>query len=138
MIAATESVVASLSIEWAQQLVLRYPAVAQQFLLRMALRVRTVMAQRTLLGLTNPVQRLCVLLLQLPGHDQAGQYILNPAPTHQELAIMINASRETVTRAFQVMTQQKILIRQGNALHVLQLGAIKDIAEGRKETPKAS
>lgn len=138
MIAATESVVATLGLELAQQLVLRYPAVAQQFLMRMALRVRTVMAQRTLLGLPNPVQRLCALLLELPGQNQAGQHVLSPAPTHQELAIMINASRETVTRAFQVMTQQKILLRQGNSLHVLQFNVIKDIAEGRKETPKAN
>jgi hypothetical protein len=36
------------------------------------------------------------------------------------------------------MTQQKILIREGNQLKVLQLGALKDIAEGRKESPKTS
>ena len=43
-----------------------------------------------------------------------------------------------VTRAFQVMTQQKILIREGNQLKVLQFNIFKDIAEGRKESPKTS
>jgi len=139
IIAAAESMVATLNLVHAQQLVLRYPVIAQQFLGRMALRVRTIMAQRTLLGLPNPVQRLCALLLQLPGQQiSGGEQVLDHAPTHQELAIMINTSRETVTRAFQVMTQQKILIRLGNTLHVLQPNAVKDIAEGRKEIPKAN
>ena len=138
VIAAAQSVVANISLERIQQLTLRYPQIAQQFLARMALRVRNVMAQRTLLGLPNPVQRLCVLLLQLPGRNQAGEYLLDPAPTHQELAIMINTSRETVTRAFQIMTQQKILIREGSQLKVLQLSQLKDIAEGRKESPKTN
>jgi CRP/FNR family cyclic AMP-dependent transcriptional regulator len=138
VIAASQSVVAHLNLAHAQQLILKYPTIAQQLLVRMASRVRTVIAQRTLLGLPNPVQRLCVLLMQLPGRQGTSGYVLDPAPTHQELAIMINTSRETVTRAFQVMTQQKILIREGNQLKVLQLGALKDIAEGRKDSPKTS
>lgn len=138
VIAATQSVVTSLSLARIQQLTAKYPHIAQQFLARMALRVRNVLAQRTLLGLPNPVQRLCVLLLQLPGRSQGGVYLLDPAPTHQELAIMINTSRETVTRAFQIMTQQKIIVREGNQLKVLQLSSLKDIAEGKKESPKTN
>ena len=122
VIAASPSVVAHLNMVRAQELIMKYPSIAQQLLARMALRVRNVIAQRTLLGLPNPIQRLCVLLMQLPG-----------APAN-----MINTSRETVTRAFQVMTQQKILIREGNQLKVLQFNILKDIAEGRKESPKTS
>ena len=138
VIAASPSVVAHLNMVRAQELIMKYPSIAQQLLARMALRVRNVIAQRTLLGLPNPIQRLCVLLMQLPGAPANNAYILDPAPTHQELAIMINTSRETVTRAFQVMTQQKILIREGNQLKVLQFNILKDIAEGRKESPKTS
>jgi CRP/FNR family transcriptional regulator, cyclic AMP receptor protein len=138
VIAATQSVVANLSLARIQQLTAKHPQIAQQFLSRMALRVRNVLAQRTLLGLPNPVQRLCVLLLQLPGRNHGGVYLLDPAPTHQELAIMINTSRETVTRAFQIMTQQKIIVREGNQLKVLQLNSLKDIAEGKKESPKTN
>ena len=138
VIAASPSVVAHLNMVRAQELIMKYPSIAQQLLARMALRVRNVIAQRTLLGLPNPIQRLCVLLMQLPGAPANNAYILDPAPTHQELAIMINTSRETVTRAFQVMTQQKILIREGNQLKVLKFNLLKDIAEGRKESPKTS
>ena len=138
VIAATQSVVTNLSLVRIQQLTAKYPQIPQQFLSRMALRVRNVLAQRTLLGLPNPVQRLCVLLLQLPVRKNAGVYLLDPVPTHQELAIMINTSRETVTRAFQIMTQQKIIVREGNQLKVLQLSSLKEIAEGNKEIPKTN
>ena len=50
---------------------------------------------------------------------------------------MINASRETVTRAFQLLFLNKMLIRDGNTLHLVQSQTLKDIAEGRADPPKA-
>ncbi|SER07739.1 hypothetical protein SAMN02982919_01697 [Giesbergeria anulus] len=61
----------------------------------------------------------------------------NHPPTHQELAIMINASRETVTRAFQLLFLHKVLVREGTALRLTQPVLLKDIAEGRADPPKA-
>jgi DNA-binding transcriptional regulator YhcF (GntR family) len=58
-------------------------------------------------------------------------------PTHQELAIMINASRETVTRAFQVLFTHGVLLREGDELRVVNLRMLQDIADGRQEPPKA-
>ena len=104
---------------------------------RLAQRVRSVMAQRTLLSLPNPFQRLCVLLLQLPSREVGGMRSVEQAPTHQELAIMINASRETVTRAFQLLFLNKMLVRDGNTLHLVQPQTLRDIAEGRADPPKA-
>jgi CRP/FNR family cyclic AMP-dependent transcriptional regulator len=74
-----------------------------------------------------------VLILQLPQQDGA---VVN-APTHQEMAIMINASRETVTRAFQLLFLNKLLVREGNTLRLVQPQALKDIAEGRADPPRA-
>jgi len=107
---------------------------------RLAERVRSVMAQRTLLSLPNPFQRLCVLLLQLPRPAPEGnsrQPTVEQAPTHQELAIMINASRETVTRSFQLLFVNRIVERDGHALRVLRPEILKEIAEGRAEPPKS-
>lgn len=64
--------------------------------------------------------------------------LVDSVPTHQELAIMINASRTAVTRALQIMTQHQIIMRKGNQLKVLQLSYLKDIADGRKESTKTS
>jgi DNA-binding transcriptional regulator YhcF (GntR family) len=95
------------------------------------------MGQRTLLSLPNPFQRLCVLLLQLPQQVVNGLTEIDQSPTHQELAIMINASRETVTRSFQVLFLNKVLERDGNVLRLLQPAELNDIAEGRATPVKA-
>lgn len=50
---------------------------------------------------------------------------------------MINASRETVTRAFHVLFLHKVLEREGNTLKLVQPGFLKDVAEGRTAPPKA-
>lgn len=49
---------------------------------------------------------------------------------------MINASRETVTRAFQVLFLHHVLVREGNSLQLVNLPLLKDIAEGRADPPK--
>jgi len=44
--------------------------------------------------------------------------LIENAPTHQEIAIMINLTRETVTRTFQVLQSQGALTRDGDHLKV--------------------
>ena len=137
VVAAVKSTVAFLEARLARDLILNQPDLAREVMTRLAHRVRSVMAQRTLLGLPNPFQRLCVLLLQLPSRQIDGERSVEQAPTHQELAIMINASRETVTRAFQLLFLNKMLVRDGNTLRLVQPQMLKDIAEGRVDPPKA-
>ncbi len=141
VVAAAKSTVAWLDAATARELILSTPELAQAVMARLAQRVRSVMAQRTLLSVPNPFQRLCVLLLQLPSAAVAGAVDgsreVEQAPTHQELAIMINASRETVTRAFQQLFAQQVLVRDGNALRLLKVDWLKSVAEGRADPPKA-
>jgi CRP-like cAMP-binding protein len=137
VVAAAKSTVALLEARTARELISVHPALASAVMAKLAQRVRLVTAQRTLLGLPNPFQRLCSLLLQLPQSQADGQAAVDNAPTHQEMAIMINASRETVTRAFQVLFIKKLLVREGNMLKLLRSDTLRDIAEGRAEPPKA-
>lgn len=153
VVAAANSTVAVLEAGAARDLIFRFPALSRDVMLRLATRLRAVTAQRTLLGLPNPFQRLCVLVVQLAtlrrtaepggsdgtaGPDGAAAALTIPqVPTHQELAIMINASRETVTRAFQVLFTHGVLVREGDELRVLKVQMLKDIADGRMDPPKA-
>lgn len=140
VVAASTSTVAVLEAQAARDLIFRFPELSRNVMLRLAARLRAVTAQRTLLGLPNPFQRLCVLVVQLaqqasgPG---ATVLAIPQVPTHQELAIMINASRETVTRAFQVLFTHGVLLREGDELRVLNARMLQDIADGRQEPPKA-
>lgn len=62
--------------------------------------------------------------------------VIDPAPTHQEIAIMINSSRETVTRSFQLLILNEAVSRDGTK-PFLRLDYLRDIGEGRIEPPKA-
>lgn len=120
----------------ARKLIFEQPSVAQAVMTRLSMRVREVTAQRTLLALPNPFQRLCVQLLMLARPTAVGQAVLESAPTHQELAIMINSSRETVTRAFQILILRQIIERQGDHLYLLDTEFLSDVGNGRVESPK--
>jgi CRP-like cAMP-binding protein len=134
IVAATKSTAAFIDGAPARRLILGTPSLAQSVMNRLARRVRAATAQRTLLSLPNPFQRLCAQILQLAGGSHGGA--IDPAPTHQELAIMINASRETVTRAFQVLFAHQALKRDGAVLRVTRLDFFRNIAEGRLDPPK--
>ncbi len=144
VVAAVKSVVAVLDARVARELIYTQPALASTVMAKLASRVRTAMEQRKLLSLQNPFQRLCVLLLQLQRQNVAGishapasaEATMDNAPTHQELAIMINASRETVTRAFQVLFFHKVFLREGTSLKLIRSDVLKDIAEGRIDIAK--
>lgn len=137
VVAAAKSTVAVLEARLARELIFSHSDLARLVMARLAQRVRTITAQRTLLGLPNPFQRLCVLLLQLPQRRVGDEIHIDNTPTHQELAIMINASRETVTRAFHLLFFNTILAREGNTLKLVGTRMLRDIAEGRVDPPKA-
>ena len=120
----------------ARELIFEYPSVGQAVMARLSQRVREVTAQRTLLALPNPFQRLCVQLLLLARPSQIRQAVLESAPTHQELAIMINSSRETVTRAFQTLILRQVIEREGDRLYLLDTQFLSDVGNGKVEPPK--
>lgn len=136
MMALVKSTVAFLDANVARQLIVEHPPLAQAVMARLAQRVRDGMAQRTLLSLPNPIQRLCALLTYLMSADDSGTALIGQAPTHQELAIMINSSRETVTRAFQVFFAQQVLVRDGTSILIKDAQWLRDVAQGVRSVPK--
>jgi CRP/FNR family transcriptional regulator, cyclic AMP receptor protein len=103
----------------------------------LALRLRQISGQRRILGLPNPIQRVCAQLeLLLVSSKEGGTWVRN-APTHQELAIMINASRETVTRVFQLLQSRGVVERSGNDLRVDDALFLSEVAAGKRQPEKA-
>jgi CRP-like cAMP-binding protein len=90
-------------------------------------RIRDQSNQRQILGIISPLQRICALLQNLSKNGKNPELIAN-APTHQEIAMMVNLTRETVTRAFQVLQSQGALARDGDDLKV-DTGKLKQMAE---------
>ena len=107
-----------------------HPDIATQIAKTLASRVRGLIRQRTLLTLSTPMQRLAAQLIDLVDNSD-GEVKIKFAPTHQELAMMINSSRETVTRAFRSMQVQGIVKRDGSVLIISKHQNLKELAEGK-------
>jgi CRP-like cAMP-binding protein len=105
--------------------------IAETLSTSLALRLRQLSGQRRILGIVNPVQRVCAQLELMLTTATEGAFVRN-APTHQELAIMINASRETVTRVFQLLQSRGVVERSGTDLRIDDLAFLQDAAAGKK------
>jgi len=138
MIAVAKAKVAVMPLLSARDLIASEPLVANAILARLAERLRSVAAHRTLLFLPSPAQRVCAQLSLLIERNMQGNSVIPHAPTHQELAIMINTSRETVTRVFQILQAKDVLRRDGHQFIVTDNDYLLSIAEGKTELPKVA
>ncbi len=111
-----------------QALVKSSPEMANIMNHRLAQRLRTSISQRSLLAMPTPIQRICSLLISMVQTDNANNAIILDSPTHQELAIMINTTRETVTRSFQKLQKNNIIKRNGTTLMLNNLHYIQSVA----------
>jgi len=138
VIALTGAAVVTLPVDILREALQKIPLAVNVLGSKLTRRIRQLSYQRTLLGLPNIAQRVCCQLWVLvpeTARAQAGKdaKILNP-PTHMEIAIMLNVSRETVSRVFQALQSRKIVKRDGaNALNIDDLPSLKQIAEGKSE-----
>lgn len=141
IMALTPVVVVNIPTESLREVMLRHASVVNMLGRKLAARVRQMTEQRTLLGLPNVSQRVCCQLWSLvtsSGRNKSDiphslAAITNP-PTHQEIAIMLNVSRETVTRVFQKLQNQKIVQRAGpGSLLINDPTALQQLAEGNRE-----
>lgn len=144
VIALTSAVVVHVPSEALREVMLKSPGVINVLGMKLAARVRQMTFQRSLLGLPNIAQRVCCQLwLLVPDKDKRSLesnksngkevQILNP-PTHMEIAIMLNVSRETVTRVFQTLQNQQIVKRDGPAkLLINDPKTLQQYAEGSDE-----
>ncbi|MCI5106614.1 MAG: Crp/Fnr family transcriptional regulator [Pseudomonadales bacterium] len=137
VIALTAVVVVAIPRKLLQEVIFATPRAMQLIAARVASRVRQLSKQRALLGLPNIAQRVCCQLWLLVAdkvkEDQPSAIISNP-PTHMEIAIMLNLSRETVTRVFQTLQQGQIVKRDGPARLVIKnLAMLRQLADGSQE-----
>ena len=143
VIARTAAVVVFIPATAFREIMLETPDVINVLGMKLATRVRQMTAQRSLLGLPNIAQRVCCQLwLLVPEADKpsadsgnlsATSAIDNP-PTHMEIAIMLNLSRESVSRVFQSLQNRNIVKRDGpNRLLVNGLTSLKQLADGSDE-----
>ncbi|GAB1387842.1 MAG: hypothetical protein AMXMBFR78_23370 [Rubrivivax sp.] len=131
VIAVAPSRVGMLDRERARDLMFSTPAASAAVAARLAQRMRRAARQRAVLALPSSFQRVCAQLVLLGQGDGKGRIVIVLPPTHQEIAIMVNTSRETVTRALQFLQMQKVVARTSGELVVLAPEMLQHAADGK-------
>ncbi len=137
VIALNSSVVVLFAAETIRSVAERNPKIMLSLGTKLAYRIRQMENQRALLSLPNVVQRVCSQLwLLVPEQNQNPKNTaeINNLPTHMEIAIMLNLSRETITRVFQQLQRNQIVKRVGqNRLAIEDIAALRKLMEGNNK-----
>lgn len=127
VISVKTSEVAFLPSAQARALMFNRPLIAQRMLTHFAQLIRISSNQRTLLSIPSAFQRVFAQLQLLTRETKDGQ-VIEGLPKQHEIAIMVNTSRETVSRALHTLLKMNILQKQGTLLIVKQPDQLKNAA----------
>lgn len=109
VVACENSLVATLPRSQALRLFYHCPLVAERLLKRFATSMRKAANYRTILGIPNAHQRVFALLNQFATVAPGGLVVIDNMPKQQEIAITVNTSRESVSRAIHILIQNGVV-----------------------------
>jgi CRP-like cAMP-binding protein len=129
VVASENSTYALLPRTHALNLIYNQPLVAERVLKKMAADVRKASNYRAILSIPNAFQRVYAVLHYLARTSPSGLVTIEHMPTQHEISIMVNTSRETVSRAISVITDRKwvekdmkrLIVRDPEALRLAGL-----------------
>ena len=124
-----DSVVAQLPRRAARQLFFGHPLVAERMMRHLTAKLRTISTFRAILGIPDAFQRVYALIQHFSTPDRGNLLTIENMPTHQQIAIMANTSRETVTRALRNLIQKQVLEKDLRRLIVRNPAALEKAAK---------
>lgn len=125
VVASENSLVALLPRVPALVLIYHNPLVSERMFKRMASSIRSAANYRTILGIPSAFQRVFALLNQFAKTSPSGMVVIENMPTQQEIAITVNTSRETVSRAIHILLQKGVVEKDLRRLIVRQPEALR-------------
>ena len=130
VIALSEVLVAFLSCEITMHLFLHSPPVAKYVLRRLAAKIQEDSQFRTLLSIHNTSERICTFLEMMKEIKGGNLEVVENLPTHQDIASIINTSRETVTRTLLILVRQGIIQKDLRRLIIRKPEELQKMAQG--------
>ena len=133
VVAMTEVLVAFLPAPSALHLFSHSPPVANQMLRHLAQKIQRDSEFRALLSINNTAKRIytyLMLMQRAQGAPAGAQSVVENLPTHQDIANMINTSRETVTRALLTLVQLGIVQKDAHRLIIVKPDALQKLVQG--------
>lgn len=129
IVAMTECDIIMMPGDVARQLFFRHPPVAEALQVHFAYAMRRMGELRTLLSLPHAYQRIYALLSFIQKSGPGGMVHIEHMPTHHELAIMANTSRETVTRALSDLSRRGIIEKDARRLIICRPDELLSLLE---------
>jgi CRP/FNR family cyclic AMP-dependent transcriptional regulator len=132
VVAMSAVLVAFLPTATAMHLFSHSPSVANQMLRHLAQKIQRDSEFRALLSINNTAKRIYsyLVLQQKPATRPGEPTVVENLPTHQDIANMINTSRETVTRALLSLVQQGIVQKDAHRLIILDPEGLDKLVQG--------
>ncbi len=129
VVAVTPVLVALLPRMTALHLFANSPSVANQMLRYLAEKVQRDSQFRALLSINNTSKRIFSYIDLLKQKQAGDQEVVENLPTHQDIANMINTSRETVTRTLQILIQKGIVQKGAHRLIIINPDGLKKLMQ---------
>ncbi len=130
VVALTPVLVALLPRATALHLFSHSPSVANQMLRFLAEKVQRDSQFRALLSIHNTAKRIYTFIELIKEKAPGDVEVVENLPTHQDIANMINTSRETVTRTLLMLAQQGIIKKGAHRLIIVDPAGLKKLAQG--------
>jgi CRP/FNR family cyclic AMP-dependent transcriptional regulator len=128
VVALSNVLVAFLPAPISMQLFTNSPSVANKMLRHLAEKIQRDSEFRALLSINNTSRRIYAFIDLFKTMAPGNLEVIENLPTHQDIAMMINTSRETVTRALLYLVQQGIVEKDLHRLIIRKPDELKMLA----------
>lgn len=130
LVAASEVIIALIPNAIAKDLFIAEPSVTERILQHLCKAMRQAGQIQSVLSINRAHSRIYHLLLNSAISQENNLLVINNPPTQHDLAAMANVSRETVSRALQVLLKQDIIQKQTKRLIVKNPQKLEQLAKG--------
>lgn len=112
----------------ARRMILTNPAMTERVMKVLAHRIRKAAEERQLLSLPNAYQRVFAQIASLSQQTNVAANQSAVLPKQHDIAVMVNTSRETVSRALQILVKKGILIKEGHKIVIREPEQLRQLA----------
>lgn len=126
-------------IATARRMVFENPDINARVIKVLARHIRKSNEERRLLSLPNAFQRVFaqIAALSQSADGEAATAVTN-LPKQHDIAVMVNTSRETVSRALQLLVKKGILIKDGHKILIRQPEQLRQLASEGVAGPRGA
>jgi len=130
VVAVVPSEVITLPRVDATHLMFHNPVVSQRVMNRLVQMVRNTSQQLAMVNNQAVHQRVATVLMRMaqPSPDDANAGVIEPLPSQKQLAMVVNASRETVSRCINELVRQGLVTKEKNVLVIRSVAKLRSIA----------